>query len=86
VEVPERLDGISLLEANLRQSYGINLISVRNGEDEEYGMPTPDYRFRDGDIALVSGLDRSIESFAGGRPLKKGSSRGSPRLFGRDRG
>ena len=61
--VPERLFGHSLLEANLRKNHGINLISVRNG-DEEYGLFTPEYRFRPGDVALVSGLDESVEAFA----------------------
>jgi trk system potassium uptake protein TrkA len=63
LEVPERLFGLSLLEANLRKSHGVNLISVRTGEGEEYGLFPPEYRVRPGDIALVSGLDESIEAF-----------------------
>lgn len=62
--VPEKLVGLSLLEANLRRTFSINLISVKNGENEEYGLFTPEYRFRAGDIALVSGMDESIEIFA----------------------
>ncbi len=86
--VPERLFGLSLLEANLRKNHGINLISVRNGE-EEYGLFSPEYRFRPGDVALVSGLDESVEAFANGHgPVRRGGSlmRDLGRLFGRRKG
>jgi len=65
VEVPPRFFGKSLLEANLRKDYGLNLISVKNGPEEDYGLFTPEYRFRDGDIALLSGTEDSLEAFAG---------------------
>ncbi|HAP44177.1 MAG: hypothetical protein A2087_12755 [Spirochaetes bacterium GWD1_61_31] len=64
VEVPANLIGQSLLGAKLRQSYGINLISVKSGVDQEYDLFSPDYLFQPGDIALVSGSDQAIESFA----------------------
>ncbi len=86
LEVPERLFGVTLLQANLRKAYGINLISVRNGEKEEYGLFTPDYKFRPGDVALVSGNDQSIEAFAENRVPKRKpdpSVRGIGKLFGR---
>lgn len=86
--VPERFFGRSLLEANLRKNNGINLISVRNG-DEEYGLFSPEYRFRPGDIALVSGLDESIEAFANGHgPARRPGAlmRDIGRLFGRRKG
>jgi len=86
IMVPERLFGMSLIEANLRQSYGVNLISVKNGEDEEYGLFTPEYRFRSGDIALVSGMDKSVELFAESNAIKKKQRSGSrtiSSLFGR---
>ncbi len=86
IMVPERLFGMSLIEANLRQSYGVNLISVKNGEDEEYGLFTPEYRFRSGDIALVSGMDKSVELFAESNSIKKKQRAGSrtiASLFGR---
>ena len=70
IMVPEKLVGLSLLEANLRRTFNVNLISVKNGENEEYGLFTPEYRFRAGDIALVSGMDESIELFAESRSLK----------------
>ncbi len=85
LEVPGRFFGMSLLEANLRKNFGVNLISVKNGENEEYGLFTPEYRFRPGDIALVSGLDESIESFTQGKNGKRRrvpALRSLQRIFG----
>lgn len=85
LEVPERLFGLSLIEANLRKEYGLNLISVRNGDAEEYGLFTPEYRFRPGDVALVSGLDESVEAFAENAERvgrRKPGMRDLARLFG----
>jgi trk system potassium uptake protein TrkA len=61
--VPDRFVGQSLLEVNLRKKHGLNLISVKNGE-EEYGLFSPEYVFRNGDVALVSGTDEMLESFS----------------------
>lgn len=88
IEVPVRLFGLSLIEANMRQTYGVNLISVKNGEEEEYGLFTPEYRFRPGDIALVSGTEQAIQSLADPSKRKARSAEGTKslgRLFGKGR-
>lgn len=85
IEVPGRLFGVSLIEANLRTTYGLNLISVKNGEDE-YDLFTPEYRFRPGDVALVSGSVESIETFTDGKGRRAAPGRGIrafERLFGK---
>jgi trk system potassium uptake protein len=84
LEIPEAFVGRTLVETDLRRQHGLNLISVKN-QQEEYGLFTPDYRFRAGDIALVSGTDEALETFAGraDREVKKGpSGRSLGRLFG----
>jgi len=63
VAVPERFFGSSLIEVNLRKKYGLNLISVKNGDVEEYGLFSPEYVFRPGDVALISGTDELLETF-----------------------
>jgi trk system potassium uptake protein TrkA len=88
LELPERFVGKTVVETDLRKKYGLNLISVKNGEEEEYGLFLPDYRFRKGDVALVSGTDEALEAFAG-RATKE-TNRGSlirslKRLFGHDK-
>lgn len=65
LEMPDLFVGQSLIDVNLRKKYGLNLISVKNGEHDEYGLITPDYCFRSGDIVLVSGTDESMESLTG---------------------
>ncbi len=84
IAVPERLFGQSLLEVNLRQAYGLNLIAVKNGS-EEYGLFTPQYRFKAGDIALLSGMDESIDAFTMSNDKKAKASQGLrtiQKLFG----
>ncbi|HCM26616.1 MAG: hypothetical protein A2Z99_15325 [Treponema sp. GWB1_62_6] len=85
LEIPEAFVGQTLIEADLRRKHDINLISVKNGEEEEYGLFTPDYRFRQGDVALVSGTDETLEKFAGRvskESEKKSMMRNLKSLFG----
>ena len=64
LEIPENFWGKTVLETDLRRKYGLNLISVRRGS-EEYGLFAPEYRFQEGDVALVSGTDDALEAFTG---------------------
>jgi trk system potassium uptake protein TrkA len=85
IEMPEAFVGLSLVETDLRKKYGLNLISVKNGDEEEYGLSTPEYRFRTGDIALVSGTEETLEAFAGRAAKereKEGGLRNLGKLFG----
>jgi trk system potassium uptake protein TrkA len=85
IEMPASFAGQSLLELDLRRKHALNLISVKNGDEEEYGAISSDYRFRSGDIALVSGTEDALESFAGhtAKTPEEGSVlRNLGRLFG----
>jgi len=64
IEIPERFVGQTVMETDFRRKFGLNLISVKNS-DEEYDLFMPDYRFRTGDIGLVSGTDDALEAFTG---------------------
>jgi len=64
IEIPEAFYGKTVLETDLRRKYGLNLISVKNG-DQEYGLFSPEYRFNEGDIGLISGTDDALEKFSG---------------------
>ncbi|MBP7096169.1 MAG: TrkA family potassium uptake protein [Spirochaetia bacterium] len=63
IAVPDSFVGRNVLEVGLRKNHGLNLISVKNG-DEDYGPFVPEYAFRTGDVALVSGTDAQLEAFA----------------------
>ncbi len=83
VGLPEGLIGKTPAEAELRKGYGLNVISVKNGEDEEYGAFSPDYRFRAGDIALVSGSGASLDAFIAAKTKRGDKTIGTlRRLFG----
>ncbi len=52
--LPEKMEGKSVLEVNLRKEFGVNIIAVENdGVLNE--MIGPDYCFRKGDILFLSG-------------------------------
>jgi trk system potassium uptake protein TrkA len=64
ISLPAWLDGKTLIEADLRRAFGINLIAVKSGEDSDYRMVGPDYRFQSVDIGLVSGSELEVAKFA----------------------
>lgn len=75
VTVPARLVGRSLLQANLRAKYQLNLITVKRPgalppevpgqpyRDQVLGVLDPEYRFREGDVIVVFGGDVAIRAF-----------------------
>ena len=57
--VPSSIVGKTVLEANLRKNYNLNIIAIENnGQVNEYIQP--DYVFRSGDILFVSGSKESL--------------------------
>jgi len=64
IEIPDRFWGQTVMETEFRRKYALNLISVKNST-EEYGLFLPEYRFRAGDIGLVSGTNEALEAFTG---------------------
>ena len=52
--MPERIVGKTALEANLRGRFGVNIIAVES-EGRLIETITPDYAFKKGDIAYISG-------------------------------
>lgn len=55
--------GMTLAGANLRSTYGVNVVGVRSaqhGQRGRLGMPSPDYRIAEGDTLLVVGLEADV--------------------------
>ncbi|AEJ20936.1 potassium channel family protein [Gracilinema caldarium] len=73
IEIPDSFIGKTVLELDLRKKFGLNLISVRSSETE-YTLFTPEYRFQEKDIALVSGTEFDVDQFTG-RLEKEGAKR-----------
>ena len=67
VHVPPSLAGSSLLEADVRRKYRVNIVAVKSSEGGDYDFPAPDYRFQLSDILLVTGAEDSVADFSGMR-------------------
>jgi trk system potassium uptake protein TrkA len=65
VRVPARSVGMSLIEANLRQRHGINVIAIRPEGSPEYRYFSADYRLTSLDILLVVGSEKDVIAFSG---------------------
>jgi trk system potassium uptake protein TrkA len=64
IKSPKKYLGKTLIEANLRQQHGLNVIALRRNEDEEYTYFLPEYRLQEQDILLVAGKEENIAEFA----------------------
>lgn len=62
LRVPAAMVGHTLIEADLRRRYGINVLAVRRGSNLTVSPPT-NYKFEADDQLLVIGADRSIARF-----------------------
>lgn len=54
--------GHSILELNIRNAYGINVIAVERDHQTDVEFP-PQYVFREGDIVAVIGKEDKIDHF-----------------------
>lgn len=62
VDIPRSLIGKSVLEADLRRRFGINIIAMIDKDAVESSI-TPDMVFREGVRLVVAGKDKAISSF-----------------------
>lgn len=63
--LPARYRGVTVMDANLRREYEINIIAVRKSDKEEYGFIAPEYRFAAEDILLIAGKEEKVAHFTG---------------------
>jgi trk system potassium uptake protein TrkA len=64
IELPKYMIGKTVLDSELRSKYNLNLIAVRQS-DTKFQQFSVDYRFKVGDIALLSGDDKCLDDFTG---------------------
>lgn len=67
VSIPERYVGLTLVEANFRQSRGINVVAIRKEDGDEYEYFDPRYRLQAIDVLLCAGSEKDVTSFTGAR-------------------
>lgn len=65
VQAPDRYVGLSLVEANLRQRHGINVVAVRLEGSQEYRYFDSAYRLSAVDVLLIVGTEDNVISFSG---------------------
>ncbi|MDR2897703.1 MAG: TrkA family potassium uptake protein [Spirochaetaceae bacterium] len=64
--------GKTLIEANIRQRYDLNVVAYREGLDEEFKFPNdPSYRFSENNVLLVAGTNEAILKFSGSELASK---------------
>lgn len=69
LRTPEKYEGMTLLEANLRQAKGINVVAVRKEDSDEYRYFEPGYRLTPDDVLLCAGTEDDVTAFTGTRVI-----------------
>lgn len=77
VNFPVEYVGKTLIDGNIRQELGLNVIAVRPGGMGEFVFMTPDYRFQEKDRFLVVGSNERVGTVS----EKAEEPRGGGRLF-----
>lgn len=82
--LPEQLEGHTLLEIEIRNSRGINVVAFRRGGQGDYQFFKPEYRFQGDDILLIVGREEDVTAFTGKESAtgKKGVGEFFRRIFG----
>ena len=86
LELPEDFAGKSLVEADLRKEYGVNVIAVRKRGRDEYDFVSPVYTVESGDVFLAAGKEEDIANMPGSVSAgakNGGSGSGGSALFER---
>lgn len=63
VKVPVKYTGKSLIQVDLRKNYQLNVIAIKNLENNKYQNFSPNYEFKNEDVILVSGNEKDISKF-----------------------
>ena len=73
VKAPAKMYGMTLIEADLRRTQGLNVVAIRKGADGEYEFFSPEYKLQPNDILLVVGEEDNLYSFSGQRTVQRGT-------------
>jgi trk system potassium uptake protein TrkA len=75
IDLPAGLEGKSLIEANMRKEWGVNVVSIRPEGGGEFQYFNPEYRLNQGDTLLVVGLIDNIMKLSEGSSQPKAAAR-----------
>jgi trk system potassium uptake protein TrkA len=65
VKIPQEFIGQTLIEANIRQNRGINVVAIRKAHGGDFEFFSPDYIMKSEDIFLIVGSEENVMRFAG---------------------
>ena len=66
IRAPDNLIGKNLIEANLRKNHNLNVIAIRNADEQvDFLFRPAEYRIRKNDILLLAGAELNIHGFTG---------------------
>ncbi len=68
VQIPSRYVGKTLVEADFRREYKINVVAGRKEFEEDFRFIAPDHRFAENDILMMAGEDAGVARFVGNGP------------------
>lgn len=88
IRPPDEIVNKTLVEADLRRLYGLNVIAVRKEGVGEYEFVAPSYRIDQSDVLLAAGREDDLAELPGSAEALGEKGRGLPkffqRFFGRD--
>lgn len=86
IGVPSGYAGQTLVQADLRKKFSINVVAVRKDKGGDFVFIPPDYTMTEGDILLVAGAETDVMRFAGVAEVvrKKGKNGYLKKLFGKN--
>lgn len=65
VHNPESLTGKTVIEADLRRKYGVNVVAIRSEDSTTYRNFDRDYKLANNDLLLVAGNEEDVFAFSG---------------------
>jgi len=79
VKVPENFWGLTLIQADLRRSFNLNVIAVRKEDGDDYRFFSPDHQLEPNDVFLIAGREEDLSRFSGVQMAQR--KRGISRLL-----
>jgi len=74
VKLPAKYVDMTLVEANLRQTKGINVVAIRKEDSEDYAYFDPKYKLCADDVLLFASTEEDMAKFTGVKIVARKSS------------
>lgn len=65
VHVPDSLQGLTIVDADLRRKFGVNVVAIHDENSTAYRNSDRDYKLTGSDLLLVAGTEKDVFAFSG---------------------